>query len=211
MRKDQIVYVWFYPSTHDRFAGQPCYVGRGRPDRWKDHERGFNTNKHLRALFNKYGELPYVILRSELTGYEANELERALIKVLGRRDLQTGPLVNLTDGGDGTVGFVMPTEVSQRAADKRRGQLWWTTPQGDVYRGPEKRCPDDVRGMPKGVRSPKTLEARDNHRRAVTGLRSWMTPAGTFYLAREPRDLRDVRKGSPHSFATRKRNRRIAL
>src|SRR5687767_9844318 len=109
------VYVFFY------LTGVPCYVGKGKGNRWLEHERRKRaTSIHLQRLIleaKRQGlELPRIKIREDLSEDEAFILERELIKIIGRRDLGTGPLVNLTDGGDGAVGQIM----SQEARDKLR-------------------------------------------------------------------------------------------
>jgi hypothetical protein len=97
---DYYVYVYF------RLNGIPCYIGKGRRFRWLEHERmGENHyNKHFAHIFKKSGgALPRVILRSCLTNAEAIVIEKALIAAIGCG--KNGPLVNLTDGGDGTNGW----------------------------------------------------------------------------------------------------------
>lgn len=51
------------------------------------------------------------ILTTNLTWENAQESEIRLIKLYGRRDLNFGNLVNLTDGGDGSPG-VIQTKIS---------------------------------------------------------------------------------------------------
>jgi hypothetical protein len=41
-------------------------------------------------------------------------MEKLLIKTIGRKDLGLGPLVNLTDGGDGTMGYKHSNETKER-------------------------------------------------------------------------------------------------
>lgn len=53
---------------------------------------------------NKYG-YEIKIINTELSWKEACELEKEWIKKIGRRDLKEGPLVNLTDGGEGNNNF----------------------------------------------------------------------------------------------------------
>jgi hypothetical protein len=50
------------------------------------------------------GEVPYVKVREHITEAEAFETEIALIKAIGR--FPFGPLVNMTDGGEGSSGHV---------------------------------------------------------------------------------------------------------
>lgn len=114
-----IVYVFFYPVLH-KFAGIPCYVGQGRPDRVTSHQK-FSSNLYLRNLFGKYGSLPFVILREGITKTEALAVEVALISALGRLDLKSGLLVNLTDGGDGLQN--PSQETIQRLRDSHKGQV----------------------------------------------------------------------------------------
>jgi len=46
-----------------------------------------------------------------LTWEECVELEKSLIWLYGRRDLGLGPLVNLTDGGEGSLRTIISTET----------------------------------------------------------------------------------------------------
>lgn len=91
------VYVLFRPN------GFPCYVGKGTGNRWCDWDRG--GNPHLRNIIAKAGgKLPSVIVRDDLTEAESFAVEVALIAAIGRKK-DGGPLVNLTDGGEGVSGL----------------------------------------------------------------------------------------------------------
>jgi hypothetical protein len=113
------VYVYFRIDNVS-----PCYVGKGKGRRWLDHERMPNHyNKHLASLIKKAGgELPKVKIRAGLTNAQACEIEVALIKAIGRRDLGTGPLVNMTNGGDGKVGYVTPPETREKIRQSNTGK-----------------------------------------------------------------------------------------
>ncbi len=50
----------------------------------------------------KYG-VTSEILKDKLSYNDAKEIEIALISFYGRKDLKTGCLVNMTEGGDGTI------------------------------------------------------------------------------------------------------------
>lgn len=96
-----IVYLHKRKSDQEVF-----YVGIGKDKRRSKDRIGRNlfwkryTNKH---------EYFVEILCENISWEEACEQEKELICFYGRRDLGFGSLVNLTDGGDGTMGF-KPTE-----------------------------------------------------------------------------------------------------
>lgn len=93
---DSYVYVIF------TLAGAPCYVGKGRGARWLVHNRGQSHNKRLTRIINKYGRLPIIKIREGLSEAESAATEIALIAAIGRG--KNGPLVNMTDGGEGAAG-----------------------------------------------------------------------------------------------------------
>lgn len=111
------VYVIF------RSNGDPCYVGQGKEKRLRDHfnnvRLGTHNNKHLSAIIkNAGGSLPIVKLFSHLTPEKAIEFEKAWIAALGRDP--KGPLVNLTDGGEGTYGKKHSDETKQKIREKAK-------------------------------------------------------------------------------------------
>jgi len=79
------------------------YIGIG-----KEEKRAFN--KKDRSLWWKriIDKTIYnvEIISKDLTWEDAKELEMFLISLYGRRDLGLGTLVNMTDGGDGTLGSI---------------------------------------------------------------------------------------------------------
>lgn len=76
------------------------YFGIGKGKRpWSKWGR----NKHWKGVVAKHG-YRVEVLEEGLSWYQACELEKMLIALYGRRDLGTGPLVNMTDGGDGALG-----------------------------------------------------------------------------------------------------------
>ena len=78
-----------------------------------------NRNKHWKNIVNKVGyEIDILFLN--LTNQEAIEIEKYLIKYYGRRDLNTGNLVNLTDGGEGTTNLVVSKETRLKNAAAAR-------------------------------------------------------------------------------------------
>ncbi len=103
------VYILFRP-----WDGSPFYVGKGKGDRWLHHRKlkPRFANKYFLAIIKKARklglEIPYLKIRDNLTEEEAFEIEAAFIAAIGRGN--DGPLVNATDGGEGTAGFSRSSE-----------------------------------------------------------------------------------------------------
>ena len=94
------VYVLFRP-----WDGSPFYVGKGKGTRWA--RRGSSRNPYFRNIVQKAErlgvEIPKIKVRQGLTEAEAFETEISLIAAIGRSP--NGPLVNMTDGGDGVANL----------------------------------------------------------------------------------------------------------
>lgn len=115
---DFYVYVLFRPD------GRPCYVGKGIGDRWLWHEknRKAHPNLHLRRIMTNAGApLPKIIVRADLSEADAKATEIALIGAIGR-DINSGPLVNMTDGGDGQVGWNPSVATRERIRISNTGK-----------------------------------------------------------------------------------------
>ncbi|MET5115706.1 NUMOD3 domain-containing DNA-binding protein, partial [Burkholderia pseudomallei] len=63
------------------------------------------------------------IVIENVTEKEANEKEVELILYYGRRDLGTGTLVNMTNGGEGTCGRTVSKETRKKISDSNRGKV----------------------------------------------------------------------------------------
>jgi len=112
----------FYVYIIFRWDGSPCYVGKGRGDRWLRHAKN-STNRHLGRIYAQAGgTLPIIKVREGLTHAEACETEIALIIAIGRADLGRGPLVNFTDGGEGMLGHRPSPETCEKIASSHRGR-----------------------------------------------------------------------------------------
>lgn len=116
------------------FNHEPFYIGFGKNNRIDVHvyeskitkHKSFKHNKILKILKNGEDPIRYKLYEN-ITEYSAKRLERYLIKLIGRRDLNEGTLVNLTDGGDGSVNYI-PSEESinkiiETIGESRRGEL----------------------------------------------------------------------------------------
>ena len=66
--------------------------------------------------------LPYIIIiKDNLNEKEAFELEKYLIKNIGRYDLKKGPLCNFTDGGEGSSGRKQTDIMKTKLRNERIG------------------------------------------------------------------------------------------
>lgn len=108
-------YVYIHFKASD---GQPFYVGKGamrKRDKIDTYYRACEdhfTNKHWQRIVDKYG-IVINIIASCINDLEAQRLEKEIIAIIGRADLGNGPLVNKTDGGEGSWGFI-PSEETRR-------------------------------------------------------------------------------------------------
>ena len=116
------VYIYYDPR---RVPFEPIYVGKGQRGRSEQHLK-YAVNPILRrklARIRAAGLEPVVVKEKEnLTNTAASELERRLIRKLGRLDLKTGPLCNLTEGGEGALGRVVHKATRKLWSDQRKGK-----------------------------------------------------------------------------------------
>ena len=108
-------YTYIYRDPRPTKMRQPVYVGKGQGRRaWQHWEkrRYHNTafNNFL-TLLRREGLEPIIeIVQDGLEEAEAFFEEIRLIALYGRRDLKTGSLFNLTDGGEGFAGALRTPE-----------------------------------------------------------------------------------------------------
>jgi hypothetical protein len=105
-------YVYAYLRKSDL---TPYYIGKGTGSRaWaKEHNVKVPTD-----------ESRIVILENNLTNVGALAIERRMIQWYGRKDLGTGILRNLTDGGDGSCNTV-PSAKRKAAVIKSNQERVW--------------------------------------------------------------------------------------
>lgn len=104
---DKIVSGGCYVYLHRKATnGEVFYVGKGSDKRCFDKS---HRSDYWKRVFKKHGVV-VEIYESGLQEWYANELEINLIAYYGRKNLKLGSLINLTDGGEGIVGFVRSKE-----------------------------------------------------------------------------------------------------
>lgn len=112
-----IYYIYFHinPLKNEIF-----YVGKGKDKRaWSKSRR----NKIWKNITNKYGYIVDIV-EENLNESEALERESFYIKKIGRKDLGLGPLVNLTDGGDGGINKSISDEHKNKISNFMKGNSY---------------------------------------------------------------------------------------
>jgi hypothetical protein len=89
-----VVYLHRRKDTNEVF-----YVGIGQTEK-RAYDIKNRKNKHWKGIIGKYGYTVEILL-TDLSWDQACEKEKELIAEIGRKDLKLGPLVNMTDGGEG--------------------------------------------------------------------------------------------------------------
>lgn len=136
---DPEFYVYMFLDT--RFPGlwpagcfcfdyRPLYVGKGRGVRVFEHLRQNAPAKQcspiLKAVLAKIRNAGFpikaIIIRCSLTEDQAFALESRLIEIIGRRCDRSGPLANLTLGGEGAAGRKRPECERQSISNKLKGR-----------------------------------------------------------------------------------------
>jgi len=81
-----------------------------------------DKSEFWKKVVNKYG-YEIDILFNDITNEEAIQIEKYLIAYYGRRDLGLGYLVNLTDGGEGTINYLMSQQTKDKISIKAKGRI----------------------------------------------------------------------------------------
>lgn len=99
-------------STGPKYS--PYYIGKGQGARAYSR----NRNGAPRPTDSNF----IVFVQEGLTEEEAFSLEKYCIALYGRIDNGTGILRNLTDGGEGTSGWVVSEDVRLRMSEAQQGE-----------------------------------------------------------------------------------------
>jgi len=131
------VYVYLNPLKPGKyeykkfsFNYEPFYIGIGKKNRIDSHiknarynnKKTFKDNVILKILSNNIEPMRFKLYEN-ITLETSKRLEKCLIKLIGRRDLGNGTLVNLTDGGDGCQNILVSKEIREKTSI--RNKILW--------------------------------------------------------------------------------------
>lgn len=115
---DFYVYAWRRPDT-----GEVFYVGKGYGKRAGELKRHNPIFMRIVAKLKRMNMVPTIeFVGAGLTEKEAFDLECTEISRYGRRDMGTGSLVNLTEGGDGIRGAIRTPEHNAKIGASKIGK-----------------------------------------------------------------------------------------
>lgn len=103
----------YYVYAYLRKDGSPYYIGKGKGNRMYSKHKYTPVPKNRKFI---------VLLESKLSELGALALERRYIRWYGRKDNNTGILINKTDGGDGLSGRITPDYLKQYYSDLYKGR-----------------------------------------------------------------------------------------
>lgn len=171
----------FYVYAFFRVDGTPCYIGKGKGVRMGQNGKSGRSTYLRNILLSE--DVERVKLIDGLTEDEALSMERFFIAAIGRKVDGTGPLVNISSGGDaGFRGGRHTDEAKEKmrvaqkgrpktpehikaAAEAQRGKKrssgWWSTEEGRAKQRQNNRGNSGKRHSPEAlakIRSARALQ-----------------------------------------------------
>jgi hypothetical protein len=103
----------YYTYAYLREDKTPYYIGKGKDERIYSSNRTINSPKDKSRI---------IYLKQNLTEEEAFRHEIYMISIFGRKDLGTGILYNMTNGGEGVSGLIRSKETRKKISDGISGK-----------------------------------------------------------------------------------------
>ena len=115
-----------YVYRHIRLdKNEPFYIGIGADENYKRaHEKCASRRSGFWTKIAKKTDFFVEILIDDVDVEMAKSKEMEFIKLYGRKNLGTGPLCNLTDGGDVLINIVFTEQHRQRLSAANKGRVY---------------------------------------------------------------------------------------
>ena len=111
----------FYVYVLFDWLGVPRYVGKGRANRWLQHEQSKRIKSFIAQTILMRGDIPKIKIREGLSEHTAYSIEHAFIVAIGREP--NGPLVNRTEKGSGPNSDQVRAWHARRTIEERRAHM----------------------------------------------------------------------------------------
>jgi hypothetical protein len=123
------VYIYLDPRKPGKyvygeyeFDYEPFYVGKGKENRAYNltNRQGMCKTK-IKSLLGKKLKPIILLIKVCLDEELSFSLEKELIFIIGRQDKNTGPLLNMSEGGDGNAGKIFSEEHRRKKSEAQMG------------------------------------------------------------------------------------------
>lgn len=130
---------------------KPFYIGIGVNESRAHSPKG--RNKYWQRIVEKSG-YEVQILFYDISYEEAKEKEKEFIALYGRYNISKGLLCNLTDGGDGSIGYKPTEEALLKISKTSKGRT---------------KTPEQIAKWKSKMNFEKSEETKDKIRKSLTG------------------------------------------
>ena len=171
----------FYTYAYLREDGTPYYIGKGT-----DSRLHIKSGRKIKPPKDKS---KIIFLKQNLTEEEAFKHEIYMISIFGRKDLGTGILYNLTNGGEGMSGIVMSDETKKKIGIAGRGRKHSEESRKKISEKQKgKYIPDESRLKMSEIQKGKKLTEKTKEKIGIAG-------KGRKHSEETKQKLRDLNKG----------------
>jgi hypothetical protein len=194
---------FYFSELGMTFSHYPFYVGIGNNKRWLEHNKEAINEAHNIGNIGKKGRIrkiieegmiPLVWISEKISKNTAILLERVFIQLLGRINLKTGCLFNLTDGGEYFEGWIATDEYRRKMSELMTGS------KNGFY---GKKHTDEVKKRLSEIRKNTTSsqKTRDKISKAIKG---------RHHSEETKRKIRESNKGKQHPAVSEETKKKIS-